>query len=85
MPCAKPVDIECETVGGKDWRLTGKVFRVGCTLDGGLDCLNSDNKKTGGCGDYRVRFLCPHGGAKAALPTRSPTRHAVGPPPGSQN
>ena len=71
-PCGgtRPVDIECQTVGGVGWREAAQKIRImdGCSVDRGFTCLNSDNERAPmnpqgingayACDDYRVRYLC---------------------------
>jgi hypothetical protein len=56
VPCATPVAIQCQTLAGVDYTLTGEVYS--CMPTAGGVCVNS-NQPDGACMDYRVRFLCP--------------------------
>lgn len=52
--CERPVDIECRTVNGTDWRdVEGED--VQCSTGYGLFC---DPEEMGPCSDYEVRFRC---------------------------
>ncbi len=53
--CRSPEGIQCQTLGGMDWRRTGEKYS--CTPERGGVCLNrdQDDKK---CENYRVRFRC---------------------------
>ncbi len=54
--CANPIDIECQTTNGRNWRAAGQVYT--CRADVGGVCQNADQKNARRCLDYRVRFLC---------------------------
>jgi hypothetical protein len=53
---AMPIDIQCRTLSGVDWRAAGEVYT--CSPSAGGYCVNS-NQPDGFCLDYEVRFLCP--------------------------
>ncbi|CAH1797600.1 unnamed protein product [Owenia fusiformis] len=62
MPCQNPVDIDCRKVGTHIHALrTGQVFKKGavCSLEGGLVCVNNEQRPGSHCLDYEIRFLCP--------------------------
>jgi hypothetical protein len=52
---AAPIGIDCQTMGGVDWRNTGEVYT--CDPAQGGICQNS-LQTDGSCQDYQVRFLC---------------------------
>lgn len=54
--CDEPIDIECQTLGGVDWRMTGNDYT--CLPEVGGICLNDDQPRKVNCQDYRVRFRC---------------------------
>lgn len=56
VPCSSPIAIQCQTLAGVDYTLTGEVYS--CTPASGGICRNSD-QPDGACMDYQVRFLCP--------------------------
>ena len=53
--CTAPGGVECQTLGGTDWTLTGEVYT--CNTSTGGACVNSQ-QPDGFCQDYQVRFLC---------------------------
>jgi hypothetical protein len=55
--CENPIDIECRTRAGSDWREGGQ--RYICDEDRGGICKNKDQSHGRRCHDYEVRFLCP--------------------------
>jgi hypothetical protein len=56
LGCLNPLAIECKTLGGVDWTLTGEVYH--CNVTEGGYCVNSE-QPDGSCLDYHVRLLCP--------------------------
>jgi hypothetical protein len=55
--CSNPTAIECKTLAGVPWNLTGQVYS--CTPSTGGVCVNDSQSPPGSCQDYQVRFLCP--------------------------
>ena len=57
-PNGEPVDVQCGTVSGQDWKDTGQVGV--CCPKTGFYCANVWNQIHGQqCLNYRVRFKCP--------------------------
>ncbi len=54
--CTCPLDIECQTADGQDWRETGQVYT--CSRTQGGICVNDRQTDGRRCLDYRVRFFC---------------------------
>ncbi len=59
------VGVECRVAGNENIThrdVPDQVFRVPCTVDGGLVCKKGDKEQPGGlCKDYEVRFMCRNG------------------------
>lgn len=53
--CAHPIDIECRTLDGRDYRSVGQNYT--CDPSVGGVCRLAENGN--GCLDYEVRFFCP--------------------------
>jgi len=53
--CSNRVDIECYTVNGVNWNISGQNYT--CDLEVGGICQN--DLQPGMCYDYKVRFACP--------------------------
>ena len=53
--CTSPGGVECRTLTGTDWTLTGEVYT--CNTSNGGSCVNAQ-QPDGWCLDYEVRFLC---------------------------
>ncbi len=54
--CSCPLDVECQTLDGRDWRETGQVYTCS-RIQGGI-CVNDRQPDGRPCLDYRVRFFC---------------------------
>lgn len=54
--CSHPIEIECQTTSGVDWRAAGQVYT--CDANRGGFCVNDHQGPNGLCLDYRVRFRC---------------------------
>jgi len=67
-----PVGIECQTLSGIDWTLTGDVVEY-CEPELGLVCLNANQVDGTGCENYRVRYSCPCPSSPTPTPTGNPT------------
>lgn len=59
--CSDPIDIECQTDDGIDWKQTGQEYT--CDKKKGGICKNNDQLSGKRCENYRVRFLCPTQGS----------------------
>ncbi|XP_063968674.1 uncharacterized protein LOC129280048 [Lytechinus pictus] len=60
--CETPIGIECRTLYTHILSdMTGQVFDVNCTVEGGLVCIGSSQSSgdNSTCFDYEVRLLCP--------------------------
>nr|XP_054772079.1 uncharacterized protein LOC129280048 [Lytechinus pictus] len=60
--CENPIDIECRTLHTHiPSDMTGQLFDVSCTVEGGLVCIGSSQSSgdNSTCFDYEVRLLCP--------------------------
>ena len=51
--CPHPLDIQCQTTSGVDWKAAGQVYT--CDVNKGGVCIWSPQNQ---CFDYRVRFRC---------------------------
>ncbi|KAL4222951.1 Mucin-5B [Mactra antiquata] len=67
--------VECQTVDGKDYTLTGDIAT--CTPKAGLDCTEFQNYPVG-CVDYKVRYECTE--YQCNTPTAKPTTGPSGTP-----
>lgn len=54
--CDRPIDIECQTLQGVDYRQTNQVYT--CDPAQGGICVNGQQRPGERCLDYRVRFAC---------------------------
>lgn len=54
--CSDPLEIQCQTVQGVDWKAAGQVYT--CDVHQGGICRNDDQGQNGFCLDYQVRFRC---------------------------
>ena len=74
----EPLEVQCTTVDGVPWELTGETLDIPCSFSGGgIRCLKSQNPN--GCSDYRIRAACASGPATAepsSRPTLQPTTTA---------
>ncbi|CAH1797606.1 unnamed protein product, partial [Owenia fusiformis] len=62
MPCQNPLAIDCRTVRTHiPASQTGQVFKkaADCSVEGGLVCVNNEQRPGSRCLDYEIRFLCP--------------------------
>ena len=53
--CSGPVEIQCQTTSGVDWKAAGQVYT--CDVNQGGICRTSDQRSQR-CFNYQVRFRC---------------------------